>query len=76
MTDLLERKVMKPKHKQGISQRHLFGQSFATTDLNQSPDLAFLSPQMVANIPEPMPPAKISIRDLNFYYSYQLSNIL
>ena len=68
MTDLLERKVMKPKHKQGISQRHLFGQSFATTDLNQSPDLAFLSPQMVANIPEPMPPAKISIRDLNFYY--------
>ena len=68
MTDLLERKVMKPKHKQGISQRHLFGQSVATTDLNQSPDLAFLSPQMVANIPEPMPPAKISIRDLNFYY--------
>ena len=68
MTDLLERKATKSKTKQGISQRDFFGQSFATTDLNQPPDLAFLSPQMVVDIPEPMPPAKISIRDLNFYY--------
>jgi len=68
MTDLLERKATKSKTKQGISQRDFFGQSFATTDLNQPPDLAFLSPQMVADTPEQMPPAKISIRDLNFYY--------
>ena len=68
MTDVLERKAVKLKTKQDASQRHLFGQSFSTKAMQQQPDLAFLSPQMRADIPEQMPPAKMSIRDLNFYY--------
>ena len=34
----------------------------------QQPDSALLTQQTVADIPQHMPPAKISIRDLNFYY--------
>ena len=68
MTDVLEREAVKKKTKQKVSQRGLFGQSFSTKALQQQPDLAFLSPQMVADIPKDMPPAKMSIRDLNFYY--------
>lgn len=67
MTDLLERNAVK----QNVSQRGLFGQSFsndAQRQQGQQPDSAFLTQQTVADIPEHMPPAKISIRDLNFYY--------
>ena len=82
MTDLLERKAVKHKTKQeseqkseqNFSQRGLFGQSFSNRDQGsqipqgQQPDSALLTQQTVADIPQHMPPAKISIRDLNFYY--------
>ncbi|WAI86843.1 Phosphate import ATP-binding protein PstB [Psychrobacter sp. SC65A.3] len=74
MTDLLERKAVKQENKQNVSQRGLFGQSFSNIDQGsqkhqgQQPDSAFLTQQTVADIPQHMPPAKISIRDLNFYY--------
>lgn len=82
MTDLLERKAVKHKTKQeseqkseqDFSQRGLFGQSFSNRDQGsqmlqgQQPDSALLTQQTVADIPQHMPPAKISIRDLNFYY--------
>ncbi len=74
MTDLLERKAVKQENKQNVSQRGLFGQSFSNIDQGsqkhqgQQPDSAFLTQQTVADIPQHMPPAKMSIRDLNFYY--------
>ena len=82
MTDLLERKAVKHKTKQeseqkseqNFSQRGLFGQSFSNRGQGsqipqgQQPDSALLTQQTVADIPQHMPPAKISIRDLNFYY--------
>lgn len=74
MTDLLERKAVKQENKQNVSQRGLFGQSFSNIDQGSQqhqghqPDSAFLTQQTVADIPQHMPPAKISIRDLNFYY--------
>ena len=73
MTDLLERKAVKQENKQNVSQRGLFGQSFSNIDQGsqkhqgQQPDSAFLTQQTVADIPQHMPPAKMSIRDLNFY---------
>lgn len=68
MTDILERKSVKKKSKQDARQRGLFGQSFASKAWQQQPDRDFLSPHRVADSPEHRPPAKISIRDLNFYY--------
>lgn len=74
MTDLLERQAVKQENKQNVSQRGLFGQSFSNIDQGSQkhqghqPDSAFLTQQTVADIPQHMPPAKISIRDLNFYY--------
>lgn len=74
MTDLLERKAVKQENKQNVSQRGLFGQSFSNIDRGSQqhqghqPDSAFLTQQTVADIPQHMPPAKMSIRDLNFYY--------
>ena len=74
MTDLLERKAVKQENKQNVSQRGLFGQSFSNIDQGSQkhqghqPDSAFLTQQTVADIPQHMPPAKMSIRDLNFYY--------
>lgn len=68
MTDILERKSVKKKSKQDARQPGLFGQSFASKAWQQQPDRDFLSPHRVADSPEHRPPAKISIRDLNFYY--------
>lgn len=65
MTDVLKRKALKPAHKNTIKHR-LFDESMANKQ--QQPDSAFLTQQTVADIPQNMPAAKITIRDLNFYY--------
>ncbi|MBE0407313.1 phosphate ABC transporter ATP-binding protein PstB [Psychrobacter sp. AOP22-C1-22] len=66
MTDVLKRKALKPTHKNTIKHR-LFDESMANNK-QQQPDSAFLTQQTVADIPQNMPAAKITIRDLNFYY--------
>ena len=75
MTDLLERKAVKKKtkqeNKQNISQGGLFGQAFSNNAQEHNghqPDSAYLIKQTMADMPDNMPPAKISIRDLDFYY--------
>ena len=75
MTDLLERKAVKKKtkqeNKQNISQPGLFGQAFSNNAQEYNghqPDSAYLIKQTIADMPDNMPPAKISIRDLDFYY--------
>ena len=71
MTDVKKRKAVKKTMSKGITARGLLGQPISGNVTNtswQQPDSDFLTQQTVADIPEDMPPAKMSIRDLNFYY--------
>ena len=67
MTKVLERKTAKQKtHKSRIKGNFL---GRATSNNNQQqPDSAHLTKQTIADMPDNMPPAKITIRDLDFYY--------
>ena len=68
MTDVKKRKAVKKTMSKDITTRGLLGQPISTSTSWQQPDSDFLTQQTVADIPEDMPPAKMTIRDLNFYY--------
>ena len=73
MTDVKKRKAVKKNINMNtdITTRGLLGQPISSNVTNtswQQPDSDFLTQQTVADIPEDMPPAKMTIRDLNFYY--------
>ena len=65
MTEVLERRATKPftptEHKRHVLDEAVFG-----TSQYSQPDIAHLIKQSMAELPTP--PAKMSIRDLSFYY--------
>ena len=68
MTKVLERKTAKQKtHKSSIKGDFL-GRATSNDNQQQQPDSAHLTKQTIADMPDNMPPAKITIRDLDFYY--------
>ncbi len=68
MTDLLERKAAKQKIGKNNIKGRLLGQPTSTNSQKKQPDSAHLTKQTMADMPDNMPPAKIAIRDLDFYY--------
>ncbi|SLJ85713.1 phosphate transport system ATP-binding protein [Psychrobacter sp. DAB_AL43B] len=68
MTDVLERKAAKQKTDKGSIKGRLLGQPTSTNSQHKQPDSAHLTKQTMADMPDNMPPAKIAIRDLDFYY--------
>ena len=73
MTAVKKRKAVKKTINMNtdITTRGLLGQPISSNVNHtswQQPDSDFLIQQTVADIPDDMPPAKMSIRDLNFYY--------
>lgn len=68
MTDLLERKAAKQKIGKNNIKGRLLGQPTSTNSHKKQPDSAHLTKQTMADMPDNMPPAKIAIRDLDFYY--------
>ena len=68
MTDLLERKAAKQKIGKNNIKDRLLGQPTSTNSQKKQPDSAHLTKQTMADMPDNMPPAKIAIRDLDFYY--------
>ena len=67
MTDLLERKATKPMTDTS-SKRRLLDDAMSNNGQHKQPDIAHLIKQTMADMPDNMPPAKITIRDLDFYY--------
>ena len=47
---------------------NLLNRSMSTSTQMQQPDIASLTKQTLHDLPQNMPPAKMQIRDLNFYY--------
>ena len=68
MTDVLERKAAKQKIGKNNIKGRLLGQPTPTNSQQKQPDSAHLTKQTMADMPDNMPPAKIAIRDLDFYY--------
>lgn len=68
MTDVLERKAAKHKIDKSSIKGSLLGQPTFTNSQQKQPDSAHLTKQTMADMPDNMPPAKITIRDLDFYY--------
>ena len=64
MTDVLERRATKPKIAKSSSQRSLLDQPISSHGQQKQPNSERLTKQTMAD----MPPAKIAIRDLDFYY--------
>ena len=67
MTDLLERKATKSMTDTS-SKRRLLDDAMFNNGQHKQPDIAHLIKQTMADMPDNMPPAKITIRDFNFYY--------
>ena len=67
MTDVLERKATKPMTDTS-SKRRLLDDAIFNNGQHKQPDIAHLIKQTMADMPDNMPPAKITIRDLDFYY--------
>ena len=67
MTDLLEREATKPMTDTS-SKRRLLDDAMFNNGQHKQPDIAHLIKQTMADMPDNMPPAKITIRDLDFYY--------
>lgn len=67
MTDVLERKATKPMTDTS-SKRRLLDDAMSNNGQHKQPDIAHLLKQTMADMPDNMPPAKITIRDLDFYY--------
>lgn len=67
MTDVLERKATKPMTDTS-SKRRLLDDAMSNNGQHKQPDIAHLLKQTMADMPNNMPPAKITIRDLDFYY--------
>ena len=68
MTDVLEREAAKQKIGKNNIKGRLLGQPTSTNSQQKQPDSAHLTKQTMADMPDNMPPAKIAIRDLDFYY--------
>ena len=68
MTDLIEKKEEKKKIGKNNIKDRLLGQPTSTNSQKKQPDSAHLTKQTMADMPDNMPPAKIAIRDLDFYY--------
>lgn len=47
---------------------NLLNRTKSTSGQKEQPDVASLTKQTLHDIPKNMPPAKLQIRDLNFYY--------
>jgi len=67
MTDVLERKATKPMTDTS-NKRRLRDDAMFNNGQHKQPDIAHLIKQTMADMPDNMPPAKITIRDLDFYY--------
>ncbi len=67
MTDVLERKASKPMTNTS-STRRLLDEVMANHGQYQQPNIDHLIKQTMADMPDDMPPAKIAIRNLDFYY--------
>lgn len=67
MTDVLERKATKPMTDPS-SKRRLLDDAMFNHGQHKQPDIDHLIKQTMADMPDNMPPAKITIRDLDFYY--------
>lgn len=65
MSDVLERKATKKSITTSGSQRDLLNQPLGKL---QQPDSKGLTKQTIADMPDNMPPSKITIRNLDFYY--------
>ncbi|MDN5565567.1 MAG: phosphate ABC transporter ATP-binding protein PstB [Psychrobacter sp.] len=65
MSDVLERKATKKSITTSGSQRDLLNQPLGKL---QQPDSKGLTKQTLADMPDNMPPSKITIRNLDFYY--------
>ncbi len=67
MTDVLERKATKPMTDTS-NKRRLRDDAMFNNGQHKQPDIAHFIKQTMADMPDNMPPAKITIRDLDFYY--------
>ena len=67
MTKVLERKTAKQKTQKSNIKGNFLGRTTSNNN-QQQPDSAHLTKQTMADMPDNMPPAKITIRDLDFYY--------
>ena len=67
MTKVLERKTAKQKTQKSNIKGNFLGR-ITSHNNQQQPDSAHLTKQTMADMPDNMPPAKITIRDLDFYY--------
>lgn len=67
MTDVLERKATKPMTDTS-NKRRLRDDAMFNNGQHKQPDIAHFIKQTIADMPDNMPPAKITIRDLDFYY--------
>ncbi len=67
MTDVLERKATRPMTDTS-SKRRLLDDAMFNNGQHKQPDIAHFIKQTMADMPDNMPPAKITIRDLDFYY--------
>jgi len=69
MTDVLERKATKLMTDTDTnSTRRLLDDVLANNGQYQQPDIGRFIKQTMADMPDDMPPAKITVRDLDFYY--------
>ena len=68
MTKVLERKTAKQKTQKSSIKGSFLGRATSNNNNQQQPDSAHLTKQTMADMPDNMPPAKITIRDLDFYY--------
>lgn len=67
MNDVLERKATKPMTDTS-NKRRLLDDAMFNNGQHKQPDIAHFIKQTMADMPDNMPPAKITIRDLDFYY--------
>lgn len=69
MTDVLERKTTRTINNRNSSKYEWFNQPFSIEELQQQQDnYDFSTQRTIASIAECLPPTKMSIRNLNFYY--------
>lgn len=68
MTDVLEDKKVADEAEVKNSNENILEQPMETGTQQEQPDTASFTKQTVEDLPENMPPAKMEIRDLDFYY--------
>lgn len=69
MTDTLEKKLVTEKTKASTgNDTSILEKPMQTGNQQEQPDTATFTKQTIADLPANMPPAKMQIRDLDFYY--------